>query len=142
MKTNPRESILKENPDCIPEYWTAIKVLKNLHRKYGEKLLQNEVITIIQNESPVTYELIRMLTETKQYNKHAIQTLYHIIQDIKEHYDPTVEIIAPQSIKQESLAHTYKVVNRTVTTQTGITIKTQGKIYKREADTDIEKLLQ
>lgn len=141
MKTNARESLLKDNPNLIQEYRTAIKVIKALHRKYGEKLLRKEVRTVIEKNSPTSHDLLNMLVTTKQYNKKDIQAIYHTIQDIKEKYDPTVEVVAPLTAQVESLTNVFSTINTTTTEETGITIKTQGKIYKREANTDIEKLL-
>lgn len=141
MKTNAREYLLKDNPNLIQEYRTAIKVIKTLHRKYGEKLLRKEVRTVIEKNSPISHGLLNMLVTKKHYNKKDIQAIHHTIQDIKEKYDPTVEVVVPSIAQTESLKNMFPTINTTKTEQTGITIKTQGKIYKREANTDIEKLL-
>lgn len=140
MKISTIITTLTQDTTQLQNRKDAADVVKHLYAAYGKVASKKEFRDTIGSIDEYTSALLSLLVEHQMFNYHTIKTLTSSLRQAYEKQHHTVHVHIAD--KHEEKAKQKRENTQTHSTNhLGVTVRKDGKVYKRALHTDIQKLL-
>jgi|GEM_PF-6699115 len=140
MKLSSLSKQLTQDTNALEEMLTIMSTVKYIANSYGKKANTKSFLDIVQKTDERVYAMICLLVEKKHFSRKSIAALTRKVEEAYQQRCNIIYIKAPEK-SLASLTASFENTKTNTTQKQGIHIKTAQTIYKRDTETDIEKLL-